>query len=294
MVAYKIALLLSDGAVYAVLAVGMYVAFRWVRFPDLTPDGSFVTGGVVYVLAAAAGISPVWAVVAAALAGSIAGGLTALLNAALSVPPVVAGLITATMLYSINWLMMGRPNSLVRPEHTVLGATLGESAAWQLAALIAVLAVGLVTFLHVVGNSLLGLRIRALGERPSLARELRVRGWLYALTGLVLANGVVGLAGALLVQRSFSADVNAGVGISIMGLAGMTLGLLLAKESWPLFGLMAMIALGAIAYRCVTFLALELGLPAEAFRLVSAVMLLITYAAVRGVRRDPLRGLRWS
>jgi putative ABC transport system permease protein len=294
MLAYKLLLVLNEGLIFGVLALGVYVSFQWLRFPDLTPDGSFVLGSVAYALAVLAGWPPVAALLPAILGGATAGACTAAVNRWFRVPTVVAGLLTASALYSVAWLLLGRPNQPLTASATLVGNAVGANGAtrllvWLLACLVAVMA-GLVLF----SRTMWGLRTRAIGENPLLARDLGTSETAYTFVGLGIGNGLVGLAGALFVQRSYSADINMGLGATIAGLAGMLLGLFLFTDRKKVPLIVAAVVAGAILYKALVFVTLEVGMPAASFRLVSAVFLLGTFALLRVQAIRVLGGLKWS
>jgi len=292
--AYKASLVLSEGLVFGLVALGIYVLFQWLRFPDLTPDGSFVLGAVAYVTAATAGHPMAVAVASAPLAGGLAGCCTALLHRLVGTPAVVAGMLVSSAAYSVAWLALGKPNQFLDPSLTFVGERSGEAAAWRLLVWLAAFTTAVVVFLAVLVNTVWGLRLRAIGENDGLARELGLSPTLYGLTGLVLGNCIVGLAGALAAQRSYSADINMGFGITITGLAGMILGSLLVGRRRRWWLVLTAVVAGAILYKAILFLAIEVGLPAETFRLISAVFLLTLFVAVRSPAFNVLRNLKWN
>jgi putative ABC transport system permease protein len=139
-----------------------------------------------------------------------------------------------------------------------------------------------------------GIRLRAIGENPGIAMDLGVSASGMTIQALALANGTVGLAGALFAQRSYSADISMGIGMTITGLAGMTLGLVVAGNDAGPGKSLAMIVVGAIVYKALVFLALEIGAPGEAFRLLSSAVILLGFLLAARSRSDFLRGLRWN
>jgi len=291
MLTFKLLAVAADGLLFAILALGLMVAFQWLRFPDLTPDGSFIAGAATFVLVAPALSSPLLALAAAALIGAGAGVCTALINFAGRVPTVVAGLLTSASAYSIVWLCQGRPNRYLPESAALFSAGDGLSA---FVAYVGFVTLMLFLLLFVFARTAWGMRLRALGENPRLARDLRTSELLYTVIGLGIGNGVVGLAGGLFVQRSFASDINMGNGITITGLAGMMLGMLFARPPAPLWRMLFCVILGAVAYRAALFGALEIGLPAEAFRLASSLLLVAAFVATRWTDTAILRTLRWT
>src|SRR5258708_16604159 len=270
---YQLFLLLDEGLIFGLIALGIYIAFFWLRFPDLTPDASFVFGAVVYARVVQSGVTPVVGILLALIAGAAAGSCTALLNRITKLPAVVAGLVVSTVLYSANWLILGKPNQFVDPVHTLVGNVSGAIGARHL--LLWLLAVWIIVavFISRLFFSIWGLRLRAIGENSLLARDLGLSETAYSFYGLALANGIVALAGALFVERSFSADINMGIGVTVGGLAGLILGLAIARTARTrgrIWIVVTAILFGALVYKSVVFLSLQLGIPPDAFRMVSS------------------------
>ena len=294
MSAYQAFQILDEGLIFGLVAFGIYIAFVWLRFPDLTPDGSFALGAGVFALSVRRGYSPFVALFMALIAAAIAGMCTALLNRIVRIPAVVAGLLIASALYSLNWLILGKPNQFIEPQSTLVGDVTGVLGARNLAvwlfAIICLVSIMITAF----SRTMWGLRTRAIGENGLLARDLGLSETSYTVFGLALANALVGLGGALFAQRSFSADINMGVGITIAGLAGLLLGLLFVGRRRRISITLVFILMGAIAYKIVFFISLELGVPAEAFRLISSSVLVAVFLAVSRTAVGLLKGLKWT
>lgn len=294
MIAYKLSLILDEGLIFGLLAIGIYIAFQWFRFPDLTPDGSFVLGACAYAKAVLVGTPPVIALSFAFLAGCGAGCCTATVNRFAKIPPVVSGLLVSAGLYSATWLLLGKPNQFLDSRFTLAGDVTGVSAAWRLLVWLVLITGLVVTAVSVLGRSFWGLRLRALGENPLLAHDLGASTTAHTFLSLAAANGFVGLSGALFAQRSYSVDINMGIGVTIIGLAGMILGLLLARQRRRLAFVVSCVTLGAILLKLVVFLALEAGMPAESFRLVTSVFLVAIFFLLKSSALDFLKGLKWN
>jgi putative ABC transport system permease protein len=145
-----------------------------------------------------------------------------------------------------------------------------------------------------LGRSFWGLRLRALGENPLLAHDLGASMTKYTFYSLAAANGLVGLAGALFAQRSYAVDIGMGIGITITGLVGMILGLLLVRQRRSLTNIASCIVVGAILHKLIVFVALEAGMPAESFRLVTAAFLIVIFFLVNNAATDFLKTLKWN
>ena len=192
------------------------------------------------------------------------------------------------------WRLLGKPNQFLEPQLTLMGDVSGVSAAWRLLIWLGLFSLLTVTLASVFGGSVWGLRLWAIGENPLLAHDLGSSLTGYTFFALALANGLVGFAGALFAQRSYSVDINMGVGITISGLAGMLLGLLIARQRRRLPVVVSCVIVGAVLHKLVVFLALEAGMPGESFRLVTAVLLIVIFFALKAISIDLLRGLKWN
>lgn len=292
MVGLLVYYLSAEGASFALAALGVFVAFVWLRFPDLSPDGSFLVGAGAYAAAANAGVPPSAALLVAACGGGAVGLFTALISERLRVPPLIAGVIATLLAYSTTWQIMGKPNVFLPPERTLFGgtATAGGAAAFAATSLILAGAAGFVCWR--ASRTWWGLRLRALGENPSLARELGASYLSYLAGGLALSNCFVAVAGALFVQRSYAADVNMGAGTTVTGLIAVLLGALVSA-SRPGVGQQLGATIGAaIAYKLLFFLLLRLGVPAELFRGLSGAVLIGLFVLARS--RSVIAGVRWT
>ena len=281
------------GLVYALVALGVFLSFRILSFPDLTVDGSFPLGAAVAATLIVAGWNPYLATVLAALAGAVAGMVTAFLNIRFRILHLLASILTMIALFSVNLRIMGRPNTALLQEETVLTPFLGGSlSAYEvkplfLAAIVVLVAILVARFLA----SEMGLAMRATGANPRMARAQGIGTGLQVYAGMALSNGLVGLAGALFAQTAGFADVTSGVGTIIIGLAAVILGETLMRGR-SVVVMVAACIIGSIVYRVAVQLALEidaLGLKASDMNLVTA--LLVTIALVLPGLGNPVSAL---
>jgi putative ABC transport system permease protein len=280
---------LEIGLVFSLVALGVLISFRILRFPDLTVDGSFPLGGAVAATLIAAGADPYAATAAAALAGALAGGLTGWLHVKLRIMDLLAGILLMIGLYSINLRIMGKPNVPLISEPTVFTllqpAWLPDYAARPLLLLLLliVLKVSLDAFL----GTQAGLALRASGSNPRMARAQGVNTGRMVIAGLALSNALVALAGALFAQSQGGSDISMGIGTIVIGLAAVIIGESLLPSRRLGYTTLAAI-LGAIVYRLFVALALNgdfIGLQAQDLNLVTAV--LVTVALVLPRLRMP-------
>ncbi|MDQ2696356.1 MAG: ABC transporter permease [Pseudomonadota bacterium] len=280
------------GLLYALVALGVYLSFRVLRFPDLTVDGSFPLGAAVAAALIVGGVPPWPATLAALAAGAGAGLTTAWLNLRLGILQLLASILTMIALYSVNLRIMGRPNVALLGEATVfspleaLPAPLYALVPAALLAAVAIIVLLLARFL----TSETGLAMRASGENPRMARAYGVVTAASVYIGLALSNALVALAGALFAQSQGSADVTLGVGTIVVGLAAVIGGEALFATRTVLQAAVACV-LGSVVYRLLVALALNvdfLGLQAQDLNLITAVLVAAALVLPR-LRRRPAR-----
>ncbi|MCK4571259.1 ABC transporter permease [Candidatus Bipolaricaulota bacterium] len=286
----------EQGLAYGIAALGVFLTYRVLKFPDLTVDGSFVTGAAVAsLLLVRTGIDPFSVMLIAFAAGACAGLITGLLNTKLGITNLLAGVLTMIMLYSINLRIMGRPNlSLLRAST----ATRLVSAAWSPLGSLAILAfIGLLTLVIKFGldyflRTEVGFALRATGDSEQMITAQGVNVNAMKLLGLALSNGLVALSGALVAQYSGFADVGMGIGTIVTGLAAVIIGGALIRSNRV--GLMTLsVLLGSIIYRVAVSLALRygyvVGFQASDLKLITSLLVIIAlvvpYLRERRLRR---------
>ncbi|QTG80577.1 ABC transporter permease [Arthrobacter crystallopoietes] len=264
------------GLIYAIMALGVYLTFRILNFPDLTVDGSFTTGAAVASIMIINGYSPVVSTVAAFGAGLVAGWITGILHTKGKINGLLAGILTMIALYSINLRIMGRANLPLLREDTLItplrdAGLLGTAMAVVVFALFA-LAVKFVIdwFLHTD----VGLAMQATGDNEEMIRSFGVSTDRMKILGLALSNGLVGLCGALIAQYQGFADIGMGIGLILAGLASVIIGQAIFGSRLIIIASLAVV-LGSVLYRVVIQLALQAGLNPNDMKLISAVLVVI-------------------
>lgn len=267
------------GLVFAFVAIGVYLAFRILDFPDLTVDGTFPLGAAVSAVLIVAGYNPWLATGIAMIAGSAAGIVTAMLNVKFKILNLLASILTMIALFSVNLRVMGRPNVALLNQETMISPFYGLGLSDYLVrplfvGILVVIAVFLVwRFLE----SNAGLAMRATGANPKMARAQGIKTGNQIYLGIALSNALVALGGALFAQTNGFADVTAGVGTIVVGLAAVIIGETLFGSRGLLIALIGCIV-GSIAYRLAIQLALSsdvLGLKASDLNFVTAVLVAI-------------------
>jgi putative ABC transport system permease protein len=283
------------GLVYAFVAIGVYIAFRVLSFPDLTVDGSFPLGAAVAAVMITSGFNPWLACAVAALAGGATGLVTAFLNVRFGILNLLASILTMIALFSINLRVMGRPNVALVNRPTILTPFYDLGLADHLVRPLVLLVLVTVT-VALLARFLVsdfGLAMRATGQNPRMALANGIDTGRQVYAGMALSNALVGLGGALFAQVAGFADVTAGVGTIIVGLAAVIVGETLLRGRAMLVALAACVA-GSVLYRIAVQLALSsdaIGLTASDLNLATAV--LVTIALVLPRLRSGARGLAW-
>jgi len=270
------------GLVYAFVAIGVYLAFRVLDFPDLTVDGSFPLGAAVAAVLIIAGVNPWLASAVAMLAGAAAGLVTAMLNVRFRILNLLASILTMIALFSVNLRVMGKPNVALINADTMLSPFfgLGLRDFYVRPLFIGVLVVVALFLVWRFLESDAGLSMRATGANARMARAQGVDTDRQIYLGIALSNALVALGGALFAQTNGFADVTSGVGTIVVGLAAVIIGETLFGTRGILVALIGCV-LGSILYRIAIQLALSsdvLGLQASDLNLVTAV--LVTVALV--------------
>ena len=267
----------SQGLVWGIMALGVYVTYRILDVADLTVDGSLATGGAVCVMMIRAGVNPWVALFAALVAGGVAGLVTALLHTKCGIPAILAGILTPLALYSVNSRIMGgksnQPVSVDKYNLIVSQRYVREfSLSNPIIPIILVLA-AIIGILYWFFGTEKGCSIRATGANKSMARAQGINPDNDIILGLVLSNALVALSGALIAQYQGAVDVNMGRGAIVIGLAAVIIGEVVFKKIKHNFaGTLTFVTLGAVVYYIVIQITLLLGLNTNDLKLITAVI----------------------
>ncbi|BCL69073.1 Putative ABC transporter, permease protein [Vibrio nigripulchritudo MADA3029] len=273
---------LEIGLIYGLVALGVYLTFRVLDFPDLSVDGSFPMGAAVAATAIVAGIDPWIATGMAIIAGAITGWVTAFLAVKCGILHLLASILTMIAAFSINIRIMGRPNMALIGEDTILTPfeALGDSM-YVRPIVVGVLVVLSAIFVVRLLNSDFGLGLRATGVNARMVASQGASTAFYTYFGLALSNGFVGFSGALFAQTNSFADVTSGVGTIVVGLAAVILGqtLIPGRKIWVA---VVAVIVGSVLYRLAVAFALStgmFGLQASDLNLVTAVLVALALIA---------------
>ena len=269
-----------QGLLWGILALGVYVTYRVLDIADLTVEGSYPLGAAVAISYIAGGGSPVIAVVLAFLAGSVAGIVTGLLHTKLKIPALLAGILTMIGLYSINLRVMGDKSnvSILRMDtiYTFFGNFgLGKNESILVCGLLFVAAI--IIFLYWFFGTEIGAAIRATGCNKQMIRAQGVDTDITIILGLLLSNGMVAMAGALLGQSQGFADAGMGTGTIVIGLASVIIGEVIFGTRNFMNWLLAVIG-GSIVYRFVIAIVLKMGMNQNDMKLLTAIIVVIALA----------------
>lgn len=266
---------LSQGVLWGIMALGVYITFRLLDIADLSVDGSFATGGAVCAVAILHGISPVLSVVLAMFAGLTAGWITGFLHTKCQIPAILAGILTQIGLYSINLRIMGRSNLPLLMSPTLFKTF---NAATHIKLSWTTLIVGIL-FVAIVAGALYwffgtetGSALRATGNNEYMARALGVNTNRMKLWGLMISNGLIALSGALVTQSQGYADVKMGIGAIVIGLASIVIGEVIFAGRGNFLIRLISIVVGSILYRIIVAIVLQMGLSTDDLKLLTAVL----------------------
>lgn len=270
---------IETGLLFGLVAIGVFLSFRILNFPDLTVDGSLPLGAAVAATLILAGVNPWLSTAAAFFAGAGAGLVTAWLNVRLRILHLLASILVMISLHTVNLRIMGRPNVALLGEPTIFSAFEGLDIPYfwlnPAVLLLGVLVTGyLVTrFLR----SEMGLGMRATGANPRMAAAQGIHTGRMTLLGIALSNALVALAGALFAQIQGAADITMGIGTIVIGLAAVIVGEALVPPKTIVRAVVGAV-IGSIIYRFAVAFALNaefIGLQAQDLKLITAVLIVV-------------------
>jgi len=267
---------LEQGLAFSVMALGVYMTFRILDFPDLSVDGSLPLGAAVSAKFIVAGINPFLSLIPALVAGGIAGAITGFLNTRFKIAPLLSGILTMTMLYSINLRIMGRPNIPLLGENTIFKtiSDLGIPSPWNNLIILIIIVILVKFILDLFLKTQIGFALRAAGDNPQMIRSMGVSTDTMKMIGVIIANSLVALSGALVTQYQGFADVGMGIGTIVAGLASVIVGEVVLGEK-SIFITTLSIIVGSILYRLSISIALYIGFAASDLKLLTAIIVII-------------------
>ncbi len=264
----------SQGLLWGILGLGIYLTFRILKFPDMTTEGSFPLGGAVAVTLMNQGIHPILATFAGMLAGCVAGLVTGLLYTKGKIPTILAGILVMTSCNSIMLMIMGRANLGLLDIKTIqdllpFSATTNLLVIGLLAVILVI--AGLIFFLY----TKLGQAYIATGDNRDMAKSFGINTDRMEVMGLVVSNGLIALSGTLISHQDGYADVSKGIGVIVIGLASIIIGEVLYSTNLTLLERLVATVVGAILYQFLIAGVIALGFNTNYLKLFSAIILAI-------------------
>ena len=273
---------LSQGMLWAIMAIGIHITYRILNISDLTSESAFALGGAVVASAIVMGVHPIIATFMAMISGALAGLVTGILHTKLHIPSLLAGILSMTGLYSVNLRIMGKANIPLNMSDTILTnlADLLGLARDRDAAILLGIIVSLIVILILIWffNTEFGFSIVATGSNDQMIRANGVNSDLTIIAGLMLSNGLIALSGALVSQYNGYADVGQGIGAIVVGLASVIIGEVIFKNKNFFITLIGIIA-GSVIYRLIVALVINLDfISANDMRLFTAIIVAVAIA----------------
>ena len=280
----------SQGLLWSIMAIGVYLTYRILDIADLTAEASFPLGAALCASQIVAGMSPVLATFLGLVGGMVAGLVSGLLHTKLKIPALLTGILTMTALYSINLRIMGQANVSLLGKETVMRmlTTMGMDSQMAVLAVGGIFVAIVIIFLYLFFSTEIGLAIHATGDNNEMSEANGINTDTMKIMGYMISNGLIALSGALMAQNNGYADISMGVGTIVIGLASIIISEVIFNNVSFVKRLFVII-IGSIIYRLIIAGVLELGVAPTDLKLFSAIILTICLASP--LLRSKLRGL---
>lgn len=263
--------ILEQGLIFSIAALGVYITYKILDFPDLSVDGTFPLGAAVAAACIVRGINPFFASALALISGCLGGLITGILHVKFKITNLMSGILVMIGLYSVNLRIMTKANIPLFGTSTVFSE--GIEPLIIISAFFVIVKLILDLFL----NTKLGFLLKAAGDNEQLVTSLGVSKNRVKIIGLMLSNGFVALSGAIMAQQQGFADIGMGTGIVVMGLAAVILGESILKRV-KVIKLSTKVVFGAVIYKAVVALALQVGLEPTDLKLITALIVVAALA----------------
>lgn len=270
----------EQGMIYAIMALGMYITYKILDFPDMTVDGSFPMGAAITAVLISKGMNSLLALPVCFLAGAFVGILTGLIHVKLRVRDLLSGIIMMTALYSVNLAIAGRANVPIYNMQTIFDNNFINGMIPQsldsLKTLIVIAVITIVTklILDAYMATKSGFLLRAVGDNDTLVTSLGVDKGSVKIVGLAIANGLVALSGCMFAQQQRFFDISIGTGTAVIGLASVIIGTSLLKKA-SFLKITTSVVIGSLIYKACVALAVRMGLPSSYLRFITAALFLL-------------------
>jgi len=269
------------GIILSLFVLGMIVSFRILGFADLTIEGSFITGGALFAILVNNGINPFLCVIISMLGGGLAGIITAFLHCYAKISKLLSGIITLTMLYTVNLRIMGRSNVSIE-ELTVLDYL---PYSWYEFSVLLFICIVFFALIKIFLSTNFGLYLRATGENESLVKNLKVNPKIFIITGLLISNSLVALSGSLFAQYVSFSDIGSGSGMLVSMLTAMIIGENIIRPHTLNRQIISAI-FGAVIFQFLYSLALQLGVNPIDLKIIIGLLLIILLIVTKFGRRN--------
>lgn len=265
----------SQGLLWSIMAIGVYVTYRILDIADLTAEGAYPLGAAVAATGIVGGMNPLLATLLAFVAGMGAGLVSGLLHTKMKIPALLTGIVTLTGLYSINLKILGKANVALLRQETLVTQLQGLGLSKTTAVLIigSLFVAVVILLLTLLMNTQIGLALRSTGDNIPMSEANGINVNRMKIYGYMLSNGLIALSGALLTQNNGFADLNSGTGTIVIGLASVIIAEVILRNlriGWRLLS----VVLGSVIYRLIILAILEIpGMDADLVKLFSATLL---------------------
>jgi putative ABC transport system permease protein len=270
---------ISQGILWGIMVLGVFITYKLLDIPDLTVDGSFATGGAVCAVLVVAGVDPAVAILVAMLAGAVCGAVTGFLTTVLEIPAILAGILTQISLWSINLRIMGKSNTPLLTSDTVfskisdLTGLQSNASAIIVGVIVAVLTIAIMYWFF---GTEIGSALRATGNNEHMIRALGVNTNVTKMIALTISNALVGLSGGLICESQKYADIGMGTGAIVIGLAAIVIGEVLGRMTpgklSSFSSRLISAVVGSIVYFLIRAIVLQMGMDANDMKLLSAII----------------------
>ena len=270
----------EQGMIYAIMALGMYITYKILDFPDMTVDGSFPLGASLSAVLISQGMNPYLTLLLSLAAGLMAGTITGLIHVKLKVRDILASIIMMTALYSVNLRIAGKANLPIYNYDNIYNNSLtnhllgGALSPYKNLIIIAIIVVIVKCVLDWYLKTKSGYLLKAVGDNETLVTSMGIDKGKIKILGLAIANGLVSLSGSMFAQQQRFFDASMGVGTAVIGLASVIIGTALFGQI-SVFGFSISVILGSILYKGCVAAAIRIGLQSTDLKLVTAVLFLL-------------------
>ena len=271
---------MEEGLIYAIMALGVYITYKILDFPDLSVDGTFPLGAAVTVMLILKGVNPFLTLFLAFLTGAFAGCITGIIHVKFKVRDLLSGIIVMTALYSLNLRIAGKANVPIFSQETIFENAWLESMVpealepYLVALILLVIVVVCKILLDLYLNTRSGFLLRAAGDNDVLVTSLAKDKGMVKILGLAIANGFASLAGCVYCQQKGFFEISTGTGTMVIGLVSVIIGMKLLKRFSSVKATTAVIT-GSVVYKACVSIAIAMGMAASDLKLITAVLFLV-------------------